>query len=82
VRDRELGLLVPPESATELAGAIAELVADPAAAGAMAERGRRHIDKGFRVERTLEGLQIEIDRLLDGKDGKIEREPRLPGAVL
>jgi glycosyltransferase involved in cell wall biosynthesis len=82
VRDREFGLLVAPESPAELAGAIAELLADPTAAAIMAERGREHIDGGFRVERTLQGLRAEIARLLDGKPGGTEREPAPVRAVL
>jgi glycosyltransferase involved in cell wall biosynthesis len=75
VRDREFGLLVAPESPAELTSAIVELQADPMAALAMAERGRRFVDADFRVERTLEELQTEIDRLLDHKSGGLEREP-------
>jgi glycosyltransferase involved in cell wall biosynthesis len=67
VRHRESGLLIAPESPVELADAIAELLADPAAATTMAERGRCLINAGFRIEHTLEGLQTEIDRLLDGE---------------
>jgi glycosyltransferase involved in cell wall biosynthesis len=81
VRNRESGLLVAPESPAELAGAIAELLADPAAATAMAERGRSLIHAGFRIESTLEGLQVEIDRLLDRKARGAEREPRTLKAV-
>jgi len=64
VRDGESGLLIAPESPAELADAIAQLLADPAAAGTMAERGRCLIDADFRIERTLEGLHAEVDRLL------------------
>jgi glycosyltransferase involved in cell wall biosynthesis len=82
VRDRESGLLVAPESPGELADAIAELLADPAQAAAMAGRGRMHIDNGFRIEHTLDGLQTEIDRLLAREPGGLRREPSLPRAVL
>lgn len=82
VHDREFGLLVPPERPAELADAIAELLSDPAGAAAMAQRGRRHIDDGYRIEHTLAGLQIEVDRLLDREPGGLRREPSVPRAVL
>ena len=82
VHDREFGLLVPPERPAELADAIAELLSDPAGAAAMARRGRRHIDDGYRIEHTLAGLQIEVDRLLDREPGGLRREPSVPRAVL
>jgi hypothetical protein len=81
VRDRELGLLVRPENPAELADAIAELLADPAGAARMAERGRAHIDGGYRIEHTLDGLQAEVDRLLDREPRGLEREPSLSRAV-
>jgi len=81
VRDRESGLLVAPESPSELADAIAELRADPAGARAMAERGRMLVDAHFRIERTLEGLQREIDRLLDRGAGHPGRERRASRVV-
>lgn len=65
VRDRECGLLVEPESPNELADAVLELLADPAGAAAMADRGYSRINAEFRVERTLDGLHAEIDRLLN-----------------
>jgi glycosyltransferase involved in cell wall biosynthesis len=82
VRDREFGLLVAPESPAELAGAIAQLVADPAAALTMAEHGRKHIDARFRVERTLQELRAELEGLLDHKSRGMEREPAPARAVL
>jgi glycosyltransferase involved in cell wall biosynthesis len=82
VRDREFGLLVAPESPVELASAIAELVADRAAAMAMAERGRTHIQSRFRVERTLQGLRAEIEGLLEPKSREMEREPAPAQGVL
>jgi glycosyltransferase involved in cell wall biosynthesis len=64
VRDGESGLLVEPGSPAELASAIATLAADPAAATAMAERGRDFIRADFSLAGTLEGLQRELDRLV------------------
>jgi glycosyltransferase involved in cell wall biosynthesis len=82
VQDRESGLLIAPESPAELAGAITELLSDPASAIAMAERGRSLIDAGFRIEQTLEGLQNEIDRLLDRGSRELDREPRALRAAM
>ena len=81
VRDGESGLLVAPESPTELATAVARLVADPAAAGDLGERGRRLVRAEFGVERTLEGVQTEVDRLLSCGFEK-GRERRPPRAVV
>ena len=81
VRDGESGLLVAPESPTELATAVARLVSDPAAAGDLAERGRRLVRAEFGVERTLEGVQTEVDRLLSCGFEK-GRERRPPRAVV
>jgi glycosyltransferase involved in cell wall biosynthesis len=82
VRDREFGLLVAPESPAELASAIAELAADPAAAMTMADQGRTHIHARFRVERTLQGLRAEIEGLLEPKSRGMEREPAPAQGVL
>jgi len=76
VHDHESGLLVAPESPTELANAIVELSRDPAEAAAMARRGRAHVLAQFGIERTLEGLQSEIYRLLDEESALLRREPR------
>ena len=81
VRDGESGLLVAPDSPTELATAVARLVADPAAAGDLAERGSRLVRAEFGVERTLEGVQTEVDRLLSCGFEK-GRERRPPRAVV
>jgi glycosyltransferase involved in cell wall biosynthesis len=76
VSDRESGLLVAPEDPTAIASAIAALTADPSAAVEMAQRGQKHVDANFRIERTLEGLQVELDRLLELRlYGKGDRLP-------
>ncbi|HTY97598.1 MAG TPA: glycosyltransferase family 4 protein [Solirubrobacteraceae bacterium] len=81
VRDGESGLLVAPESPTELATAVARLVSDPVTAGHLAERGSRLVRAEFGVERTLEGVQTEVDRLLSCGFRK-GRERRPPEAVV
>jgi glycosyltransferase involved in cell wall biosynthesis len=82
VSDGESGLLVAPEDSAALAAAILELLADPGAAAQMAQRGRDHVDAEFKVERTLERLQAELDLLLDDVHGAAAREPGSPPAVL
>ena len=82
VSDGESGLLVAPEDPAGLAAAILELLADPGAAAQMAQRGRDHVDAEFRVERTLERLQAELDLLLDDEHAAAAREPGSPPAVL
>jgi glycosyltransferase involved in cell wall biosynthesis len=64
VHDRRFGLLVSSEDPPALAAAIAELAADPPSAIAMARRGREHVERNFRIERTLERLESELVRLL------------------
>lgn len=82
VQNCESGLLVAPESPTELADAIVELYENPARAAAMAERGRAHIVAQFGIERTLDGLQDEIHRLLGEESVRFRREPRPLQTVL
>lgn len=82
VSDGESGLLVAPEDPAALAAAILQLLADPGAAARMAQRGRDHVDAEFKVERTLERLQAELDLLLDDEPAAAAREPGSPPAVL
>ncbi|HEU0251116.1 MAG TPA: glycosyltransferase [Solirubrobacteraceae bacterium] len=74
IDDRVSGLLVAPDSPAELADAIVEMLDDPAAAVAMAQRGRARIAADFSVERTLEGLQDELNRLLVDRPVGLTRE--------
>lgn len=74
IGDRVSGLLVASESPTALADAISELLGDPTAALAMARRGRARIEAEFSVERTLEGLQDELNRLLVDRPFGLTRE--------
>ena len=57
VTDGETGLLVPPADAGALAAAVARMAADPAAARAMAARGRRHVEARFAMEPCLARLR-------------------------
>ena len=56
VRDGETGLLVRPADPGALADAVARLAAEPAAARAMAVRGRRHVEARFAMEPCLAQL--------------------------
>jgi glycosyltransferase involved in cell wall biosynthesis len=60
VRDRETGLLVPPDDAVALAEAVAALADDRARASALAEAGRRDAVERFGVQR----YRAQIGRLL------------------
>ena len=62
VRDGETGVLVAPGDPAAVSAAVRELVADPARARAMAERGR--IDVARRFDRTdaLRALEAELAR--------------------
>lgn len=46
------GIVVPPAAPEALAAAIAGLLADPAAASAMATSGRQHVAEGYRTDRN------------------------------
>jgi glycosyltransferase involved in cell wall biosynthesis len=58
VRDGRNGYLVPPGDAAALAGAVARLMRDPAAAAEMGARGREDVRKGFSWE-------VIVDRLVE-----------------
>jgi len=65
VTDGVTGRLVPPEDADALAGALAELAADPERARRMGEAGRRRIEADFDIS-TVAGAYLELWRgLLD-----------------
>ena len=64
VRDGETGLLVAPGDPDALAAAVARIAADPAAARAMAARGRRHVEARFATEPCLARLGAVVDAAL------------------
>lgn len=70
VLDGETGLLVPPGDPDGLASAILTVLADPARAKAMGERGRRHAEEHFGLERMIEGMEALYTGLVEGRKEK------------
>lgn len=62
VEDGASGLLVDPGDAAGIAAAVERLLADPALARRMGERGRETVERGFRLDRTVADLLALIDR--------------------
>ena len=63
VRDRQTGLLVPPQDPEAAAGRVLEMVSDPVLRRRCVVRGREVLDRGFdvrRMVRDLERLYIEM----------------------
>lgn len=58
----ETGLLVPPGDATALADGVARLLADPALAQRLADRGRAEAERRFAVDRYRRELVALVDR--------------------
>jgi glycosyltransferase involved in cell wall biosynthesis len=71
VRDGETGLLVPPDDPVALAGALAELLGDPARAAALAESGRRDAAERFGAQR----YRAQMGRLLVGRRAVVRVAP-------
>jgi glycosyltransferase involved in cell wall biosynthesis len=71
VRDGETGLLVPPDDPVALAGALAELLGDPARAAALADAGRRDAAERFGAQR----YRAQMGRLLVGRRAVVRVAP-------
>lgn len=67
VRDGETGLLVPPADAAALAAAIDRVLEDPAAARAMAARGRDFVRQNFTADRMAAATVAVYRNVLEGK---------------
>lgn len=63
VRDRETGYLIPPADALALAERIAHILAEPARAREVAERGRAAVRARFGIERTARGYENLFEEL-------------------
>jgi glycosyltransferase involved in cell wall biosynthesis len=79
VRDGDTGLLVVPGDAAGVAAAVRRLAADPAAARALARRGREHVEAHFEMDASLRALRAEVDRALTAPPAR--RKQRRPPAV-
>ena len=66
VQPDETGLLVAPDNADELAGAMARLAEDPDTAAAMGASGRKRVEREFDQERMLERIEETYRSLLEG----------------
>jgi hypothetical protein len=64
IRDRETGLLVPPEDPAALGGAVAEMVASPEVTREMIERGRSDVKRRLDIELSLSRFREEVERAL------------------
>ena len=62
----ETGLLIPPGDKEALAGAVLELASSPETAAALAEAGRRRVEKDFSVKAMVEGVLQVYGELLEG----------------
>jgi glycosyltransferase involved in cell wall biosynthesis len=63
VEDGTSGVLVPPRDATALAGALRDLLADPARADALAEAGRKVALEFFSLQAMLEGIARQLQEV-------------------
>ncbi len=68
VRDGTTGVLVPPDDATALAGAMATLIDDPSRAAALADAGRRDAVTRFSPPRYKAEIVAQLDRLRPDHD--------------
>jgi glycosyltransferase involved in cell wall biosynthesis len=63
------GIVIEPENATELAQAIHQLVANPAQAAALGQRGREHILRNYSRRQTAEKYIQILESLLERRQG-------------
>ena len=69
VHDEETGLLVPPDDAPALAGALARLVADPALAERLGAAGARRVEASFRPDAMVTSYEALYREILDEARG-------------
>lgn len=75
VVDGVTGVLVPPEHPAALADALAALVADPARARALGERGRARVLERFTIERMAESYERLYEDLARTASVRLPRSP-------
>jgi glycosyltransferase involved in cell wall biosynthesis len=61
VTDGDTGILVPPGDPAALAAALHRVIAEPAAAAAMAARARAHAREAFSVPAMVRGVRAALD---------------------
>ncbi len=59
VVDGQTGLLIPPQSPHEIAGAIVQLYQDPSTAQRMGKLGRQRVEQQFSIERMIKAYQAQ-----------------------
>jgi glycosyltransferase involved in cell wall biosynthesis len=74
IRDGETGLLVPPQDANALSGAILRLFHEPDMAGRLAQHGQEHVRKNFGYERLVRDLDRLYGDLLAQRVGARSRK--------
>jgi glycosyltransferase involved in cell wall biosynthesis len=65
IEDRANGHLVPPQDPRALAGALAALIADPAARLRLGRAGRRRVVERFALEPGIDRLAARLGGLLE-----------------
>jgi glycosyltransferase involved in cell wall biosynthesis len=66
IRDGQEGLLVPPDDAVTLAGAIHELLNDPARARRLGRQARTRVEQAFSIDGAAQQMTAVYDELLKG----------------
>ena len=69
----ELGILIPPEDPAALAGAILEVLRDPARREALAEAGCRHARENFSIGAMIDKLQDVYADVLEGNSRTVSK---------
>lgn len=64
VRDGETGLLVAPRSPQAIAGAVLDIIGDPARLAAYGQAGRARAVGHYAIERTVDRLQVLYDEVI------------------
>jgi glycosyltransferase involved in cell wall biosynthesis len=76
IQDGVTGRLVPPRDPTALAGAIREMLRDPAGARTMGMRGRRLVEERFTADRMMAQMMAMIEGLCGRQDATLPAQAR------